>query len=218
MIDGSSARLVDAYRAEETRLRCRDLGRRYSLVEGLLDGRGGDPSVVREAAQTLGLPEHGDLLCVVAPVGDAEDETLHAPLEALRDAGLTSLWHARRAEVIGLVALGPSGTDAARTREVVALLAPCAVGPVGVSPPVAGLAEVDAGLRLARLAARTLAPGVAQVVALDDRLPEALFADSPELAARLRSVVLGGLGVYESPGFHPSAGPSVVAMSVRICT
>jgi hypothetical protein len=77
---------------------------------------------------------------------------------------------------------------------------------------------VDAGLRLARLAARTLAPGVAQVVALDDRLPEALFADSPELAARLRSVVLGGLGVYESPGFHPSAGPSVVAMSVRICT
>jgi hypothetical protein len=193
MIDGSSARLVDAYRDEEARLRSRDLGRRYSMVEGLLEGRGGDPTVVREAAQTLGLPEHGDLLCVVAPIGDTGDEPLRAPREALRDAGLVSLWHPRRAEVVGLVALGPSGTDVARTREVVSLLMPCAIGTVGVSPPVAGLAEVDAGLRLARLAARTLEPGEGRVAALDDRLPEALLADSPELTTRLRRTVLGAL-------------------------
>ncbi|WP_243418391.1 PucR family transcriptional regulator [Actinomycetospora cinnamomea] len=199
MIDGSSARFVDAYRDEEARQHSRDLGRRYSVVEGLLDGRGSDPAYAREAALTLGLPEHGDLACVVAPVGDISDDPLRAPRETLLTAGYASLWHPRRAEVVGLVALGGSGREAtAAAREVAELLEPCASGPVGVSPPVAGLAGVDAGRRLARLAARTLdarAPDAEHpaVAVLDDRLPEALLADSPEVAERLRRVVLGGL-------------------------
>lgn len=193
MIDGSSARLVDAYRDEEARLRSRDLGRRYSVVEGLLDGRGSDPAYAREAALTLGLPEHGDLACVVAPVVDISDDPLRTPREALRAGGYTSVWHPRRSEVVGLVALGATTAPAAATREVAELLGPCASGPVGVSPPVAGLAEVDAGRRLARLAARTLDDATPAIATLDDRLPEALLADSPEVAGRLRRVVLGGL-------------------------
>jgi hypothetical protein len=188
MIDGSSARLVDAYRAEEARLRGRTLGRRHAIVEALLDGGSGDPAVAKDAAGALGLAEQGALLCVVAPTDGMRDEPLRAPGEALRRAGIASVWHPRREEVVGLVAATGECVP-----EVVTLLGPCAAGPVGVSPPVDGLVEVDAGLALARAAARTLELGVPRVVALDDRLPEAVLAGSPDVAARLRRVVLGGL-------------------------
>ena len=62
---------------------------------------------------------------------------------------------------------------------------------MGVSPVVDGLGALDTGYRLAHTAARTLdGPGLA---VLDERLPEALLADSPELAPRVVRAGLGGL-------------------------
>jgi DNA-binding PucR family transcriptional regulator len=47
--------------------------------------------------------------------------------------------------------------------------------------------------RLADTAARTLTPGQAQVVTIDDRLPEALLSSSPEIARLLVEQSLGRL-------------------------
>ncbi|MEJ2871813.1 helix-turn-helix domain-containing protein [Actinomycetospora sp. OC33-EN08] len=186
-IDRSSARLVSAYRAEEARLRGRDAGRRWATVDGVLEGRARDPRFAAEAARTLGLPEHGPLAVVLA--GPGTDEPLDDPSEALLEAGLVSVWHHRHSELVGLVALPDPGV----VGPVVAALAPRAHAPTGVSEPVAGLAEVPVGLTQARIAARTVPAGRAAVVALDQRLPEALLAQSPELAERVRRAALGRL-------------------------
>lgn len=184
--DGSSAVLVEAYRLEELRLHSHDLSRRHAVLDGLIEGRGGDPSFLREAATVLGIAELGPLLCVVAPVGQSGEDPLRGPQEALTALAVPSVWFLRPRDEVGLVALGNR-----QVAQVLAALRPCAVGPVGVSPPVAGLAGVDTGYRMAQTAARTLTgPGLAL---LDERLPEALLVDSPELVPRLVTVALGGL-------------------------
>ncbi|HWN27583.1 MAG TPA: helix-turn-helix domain-containing protein [Actinomycetospora sp.] len=196
ILDASSDRLVDAYRREEARLRGLELGRRWAVLEGLLAGRGRDPAVARDAARVLDVPEDAALCCVVAPTGDGGDggdDPLPAPSEAL--AGLaSSVWHARSGEIVGVVVPveGAGGVEAALPA-VVAALRRRARGPVGVSPPVQGLGELDVAHRWARLAARTLPAGEATVAGLDDRLPEALLVEAPDLAPRLRRAALGDL-------------------------
>lgn len=184
--DGSSAVLVEAYRMEELRLHSHDLSRRHAVLDGLVEGRGGDPAFLREAATVLGLPETGPLLCVVAPVEPSGEDPLRAPQEALAGHGVSSVWFLRPRDEVGLVALGTRPAGAALDA-----LRPCALGRVGVSPELSGLAGVDNGYRMAHTAARTLTgPGLAL---LDDRLPEALLVDSPELVPRLVTASLGGL-------------------------
>jgi hypothetical protein len=189
IIDASSDRLVDAYRREETRLRGLELGRRWAVLEGLLAGRGHEPAAARDAARLLDVPENAELLCVVAATGETDDP-LPAPSEAL--AGIApSFWHARSAEIVGVVV--PPEDAAAALPAVIEALRRNVSGPVGVSPPVRGLARLDVAHRWARLAARTLPAGVPAVTGLDDRLPEALLAEAPDLAPRLRRAALGDL-------------------------
>jgi hypothetical protein len=184
--DGSSSALVEAYRLEELRMQSHDLSRRHAVLDGLIEGRGRDPAFLRDAATVLGLPDSGGLLCVVAPVDPSGDDPLRGPQETLAAHGIGSAWFLRPHDEVGLVALG-----ARSARAVLDVLTPCAVGRVGVSPVVDGLAAVDAGYRMAHTAARTLAgPGLA---ALDERLPEALLVDSPELLPRVVHSALGGL-------------------------
>ncbi|MDF2977748.1 MAG: hypothetical protein K0S40_2476 [Actinomycetospora sp.] len=190
ILDASSDRLVDAYRREEARLRGLELGRRWAVLEGLLAGRGRDPAVARDAARVLDVPEDAALCAVVAPTGDGDDDPLSTPSEAL--AGLaSSVWHARSGEIVGVVVPGEDATTALPA--VVAALRRHARGPVGVSPPVQGLGELDVAHRWARLAARTLPPGEATVACLDDRLPEALIVEAPDLGPRLHRAALGDL-------------------------
>ncbi len=186
VIDSSSSALTDAYRQEEARVRSQELSRRNLFLNALLEGRGGEPGFAKEAARALGLPEDSPLLCVVAPVDSPRDEPLRSPHERLTAQGFVSSWHVRPSAVVGLVALG--GHSAAT---VVRVLGPAAVGRVGVSPPIDGLAEVGTAYEMAETAAGTLhEPGL---VTLDDRLPEALLLRSPELLPRLRQVALGGM-------------------------
>ena len=189
LIDSASDRLVDAYRREEAQLRSLDDGRRYSMTEGLLQGRGRDPAFARDASRALGLPEHQDVLVAVAP--HADDGGAGPPegaREALAAAGFGSVWHTRPGEVVGVVPV-PPGADGPHA--LCAALRPCARGPIGVSAPVGGLDRLDEAHSAARLAAATLPTGEPAVAALDDRLPEALLAGSPELAARVRREALG---------------------------
>jgi PucR C-terminal helix-turn-helix domain/GGDEF-like domain len=184
--DSSSSALVQAYRLEELRMQSHDLSRRHAVLDGLIEGRGGDPAFLRDAATVLGLPDAGAVLCVVAPVDPSGEDPLRSPQEALAAHGIMSAWFLRPRDEVGLVALG------SRPQQVVLdALRPCAVGRVGVSPVVDGLGAIDAGYRMAHTAARTLAaPGLA---VLDERLPEALLVDSPELQARVVRTALGGL-------------------------
>ncbi|MET8754870.1 helix-turn-helix domain-containing protein, partial [Streptomyces sp. NPDC004667] len=96
------------------------------------------------------------------------------------------LWRVRADGETGLVDLGHHPLDSLRD-----LLAPLGV-PAGVSPVVAAPAALAGARRLAALALRS-APAEAGpgAVLLDERLPAALVAGDPELAGRLREVVLG---------------------------
>jgi PucR C-terminal helix-turn-helix domain/GGDEF-like domain len=184
--DSSSSALVQAYRLEELRLQSHDLSRRHAVLDGLIEGRGGDPAFLRDAATVLGLPDTGAVLCVVAPVDPSGEDPLRSPQEALAAHGIVSAWFLRPRDEVGLVALGSRPQQVALDA-----LRPCAVGRVGVSPAVDGLGAIDAGYRMAHTAARTLAgPGLA---VLDERLPEALLVDSPELLPRVVRTALGGL-------------------------
>jgi hypothetical protein len=184
--DSSSSALVQAYRQEELRLQSHDLGRRHAVLDGLIEGRGSDPAFLRDAATVLGLPETGPVLCIVAPVDPSGEDALRGAQETLAAVGVASAWFLRPRDEVGVAALGNRSPQV-----TLDALRPCAAGRVGVSPVVDGLGALDTGYRLAHTAARTLAaPGLA---VLDERLPEALLADSPELAPRVVRAGLGGL-------------------------
>lgn len=191
-IDGSSSALVDAYRLEESRARTRDLSRKHAFLNALIEGRGGDPTLVREASTALGMPEGSALLCVVAPVDSPREEPLRSPHDTLAAQGIVSCWAVRPQDIVGLVALGGRPESA-----VIEALQRCLSGRAGISPVLDGLAEAGSAYRMAQTAARTVSrTGLA---ALDDRLPEALLIDSPELVPRLLQVSLGGLLALPEP-------------------
>ena len=185
-IDSSASALVDAYRLEETKLSSEKLSRRHAFLNALLEGRCADPSLVREAATVLGLPENGVLMCVVARVDSPHHTPLRSPHSVLAAHGIESAWHFRPTEVIGLVNL-----DGRSPAAVLDVLRPAVTGSAGASPAIEGLSNVSASYELARTAARTQhRPGL---VTLDQRLPEALLISSPELATRLLPVAFGDL-------------------------
>ena len=137
-------------------------------------------------AGLLGLPESGALVVVVGCLDAAGAEALQEPQRVLAGHSVVSSWVLREREMVGIVAIGSGPRD-----DLVDILEPCVTGRVGMSPPVDGPAEVDTGYRMAQTAARTLTGrGLA---ALDERLPEALLADSPELVERLTRTSLGSL-------------------------
>ncbi|MEU2349004.1 helix-turn-helix domain-containing protein [Modestobacter sp. NPDC049651] len=195
--DVQCAALAEAYRLEQRRLADVDEEARQQLLDGLLDGRGGDPSFARTAADLLALPLEGRLVCAVAPAGDDDGAALaDAPAQLLR-RGVRSVWGRRAGARVGVLALGGR-----RVEDVLSSLRELATGPVGVSPVVEGAAEVAAAWRLADAAARTLPAGRPQVAGIDERLPEALLAGSPEIAARLADQAVGRL--LELPGEEPA--------------
>lgn len=186
--DVQCAAVAKGYRDEQRRLAVVDDAARQQVLDGLLGGRGGDPGFVRSASELLGVPLGGRLMAVVAPSEPAGAPTLADPDSALLRRGVRSVWGWRSGVQVGVVALG-----ARRMVDVLGWLEELAEGPVGVSPVVEGAAEVAAAWRLADTAARTLPAGQPQVVSIDDRLPEALLSNSPEVAGRLVDQCFGRL-------------------------
>jgi hypothetical protein len=186
--DRECTAVATAYRAEERRRTGLDATERQRLVDALLDGRGGDPAFVRTASELLAVPLAGRLAVVVAPASEDGPDPLPDPVSALLRRGIRSAWAVRTQAQVGVVALG-----ARRLPELLGWLGALAAGPVGVSAVVEGAAAVAGAYRLAETTARTLPPGAARVVTVDDRLPEALLSNSPEVTERLVDQTLGRL-------------------------
>lgn len=185
--DAECSAVAEGYREEQGRLDGVDAVAHQQVLDGLVDGRGGDPAFVRSAAQRLAVPLTGRLVVVVAlPDGDGHPPA--APCAALLRRGVRSVWGTRSGARVGVVALGPLPVG-----DVLAWLRTQACGPVGVSSVVDGAAAVACAYRLAETAARTLPSGAERVVTIDERLPEALLSNSPEISSRLVGQSLGGL-------------------------
>jgi hypothetical protein len=186
--DMHCAAVVEGYREEERRLAGVDEAERQHVLDGLLDGRGGDPAFVRTASELLAMPLGGRLVAVVAPPDEAGSPTLAEPGPALLRRGVRSVWGTRSGAQVGVIALGTH-----RDHDVRRWLEELARGPVGVSAVVEGAAAAASAYRLAETAARTLPAGVRRVVPIDERLPEALLSNSPEISSRLVGQSLGRL-------------------------
>ena len=186
--DAECAAVAEGYREEQRRLSEVDERARQHVLEGLLDGRGGDPAFLRSAADVLDLPLDGPLLAVVALPGGDGVPGLDAPGAALLRRGLRSVWGVRSGMQVGVVAVGALGAP-----DVMGWLRHAAAGPVGVSAVVDGAGLLAEAYRLAESAARTLPSGRGRVATIDERLPEALLTNSPEISSRLVGQYLGGL-------------------------
>ncbi|TFV61667.1 PucR family transcriptional regulator [Geodermatophilus sp. DF01-2] len=180
--------VAEGYREEQRRLAAAGDAARQRVLDGLLDGRGGDPAFVRSASELLGVSLEGRLLAVVAPSDSSGEPTLADPGPGLARRGVRSVWGTRSGAQVGVLMLGVR-----RTTDVLTWLSAMATGPVGVSDVVEGAAAAAGAYRLAETAARTLPSGDRRVVTIDDRLPEALLSNSPEISSRLVDRSLGRL-------------------------
>ncbi len=186
--DAECAAVAEGYREEQRRLAGVDDSARQQVLDGLVEGRGGDPAFVRTASELLAVPLDGRLAAVVALPDPDGAPALDAPTAALLKRGIRSVWGSRSGAQVGIVALGAMGSC-----EVMTWLRAMASGPVGVSPVVDGAAAAGSAYRLAETAARTLPADSTRVVTIDERLPEALLSNSPEIRSRLIGQSLGGL-------------------------
>jgi hypothetical protein len=183
--DRECAEVAEGYREEQRRLVAADEEARRRALDALLDGRG-DAAALRAHAELLGLPIRGRLLVVVAmPAADGVRPLSESPLGV---RGVRAVWGARGEAQVAVVSLGFR-----RLSDVVARLEVLAGGPVGVSGVVEGVADVAEAFRLAKSAVRTLPAGVPRVATIDERLPEALLSNSPEIQSRLIGQSFGGL-------------------------
>jgi hypothetical protein len=186
--DGECAALAEGYRAEQRRLAGVDEDTRRRMLDGLLDGRGDDPAFVRTAADLLAMSLEGRLMAVVALPDESGGPGLDGVGPELLRHGVRSVWGTRSGAQVGVIALGMLSAAELRGR-----LQALTTGPVGVSAPVDGAGAISSAYRLAETAARTLPRTTRRVVTIDERLPEALLSNSPEISSRLVGQTLGGL-------------------------
>lgn len=179
-LDVQNAVFIDAYRRESVRLQRRDLQRQQSTLDALVEGRGAEPAFAAEARDVLAIGAEMDVACVVAPYDGSLDEPLVPPSERLGRHGITSHWHVRAGVSFGVLAGELPDDD-----ELVRLLTPHALGRVGVARSHDGVAGFATAFTLASRAAVTVPREGRQVVAVSQRLPEVLLADSPEVTALL---------------------------------
>lgn len=172
VVDNTSSQVAVAYHQAERQLLRADEQRRAGLWDGLLRGRAKDPAFAYEIARVLDVPVEGRYAVLV--VDAAPDRSVDRRLAAAR---IGVAWQEQAQLVVGLLALGDAPLES-----VLSLLRKTLLVPAGLSGVVPGLADVDVAYRHAILARRTQPIGV---VALAERLPEALLVSSPELADQL---------------------------------
>lgn len=186
VIDDLSSALSTSYRNTELERLRRDDQRRHALVEDLLSGRARDTAFAQRAAKELDLPTGTRYLVVVAETGPDGTVVLRGPQSALSAVHVRSVWQMRADTLVGLIALERRGEQL-----VLDTLQPLARGRVAASPSVRGLAEIGLAHQLALTAMGTSTHGDRELVSLDQRYPEALLVQSPDLAQRLLDSQLG---------------------------
>ena len=186
VIDGLSSTLSTSYRNTELERLRRDDQRRHALVEDLLGGRARDTAFAQRTAHELDLPTGAPYLVVVAEVLSDGGFALRGQQAALSAIHVRSVWQVRADTLVGLVALEQRGEPV-----VLEALRPLARGRVASSPAVRGLAEVGLAHQLALTAMGTSSHGARELVSLEQRYPEAMLVQSPDLAQRLLDSQLG---------------------------
>jgi hypothetical protein len=218
-----SARIATAYREAELGLLRRREAERQALVDGLLAGRGAEPAFAREAAFVLRLRPDGRFVVLVAeplPGADARADPLPGVERRLAGFGLTSAWHIGPPRTVGIVDLGRADLPSvARAVESVAN------GRVGLSTPVDAFAALAGALQLAEAAFASLPADAPGVAVLTERLPAALVASAPQVAAVLVAQLLGPLGdlsdeersrLLETLEAYTATGGSATEAALRI--
>ncbi|QWZ07525.1 helix-turn-helix domain-containing protein [Nocardioides panacis] len=208
VVDRTSSQVAAAYHDAERLAVRADEQRRTSIWEGLLSGVAEDPGFAFEAARMLEVPVDGRYVVVVAEPASRDTGAVRRLRDRLAGARVVSTWQVRGAALVGLVLVVGEAPD----RELDALRSVLEVRG-GVSPPVDGLARVPVGFRQAALALRTLGPSDT-VACLDDRLPEAMLLQSPELAQQLVRTWLGSL--LDLP--EPERGPLLATLHAWVET
>ena len=166
--------------------------RRSILLEALLSAQSPDPETLRVATDVLRMPRYGrfavvaaELPCIrrapLARTGQAE--------QALRLAGIHSVWHLRPSAYVGIVQLA----ERRRPDELVEVLEGVAVGRVGISPLYGDLYDTGAHLRYAEIAMQSGRVDGCAVTAFEDNLVAAAAAAAPDIARRLAREVFGPL-------------------------
>ncbi|WP_036558327.1 PucR family transcriptional regulator [Nocardia brasiliensis] len=184
VIDGMSSALVTSYRNTELEQVRRDERRRHGLIEDLLAGRAHDATFAARAARELNLPAHGAYLVVA--VRGARPAVQLGTETALAALGIRSVWHDRVDATVGLVSLERHDSST-----VLQQIRPRVRGGAAASPPVPGLAQIDAAHSLAMLALETLPTDAQGLVLLEERYPEAMLLRSPDLTELLVTRTLG---------------------------
>ncbi|MGB7363773.1 MAG: helix-turn-helix domain-containing protein [Rhodococcus sp. (in: high G+C Gram-positive bacteria)] len=193
-LDSQNTILVDAYRRETVRMQQHDLTKVLSALDGLRDGRGGDPAFVADARVTLGVSASHLIACVAGPLSQLGDPPLASPEEAVDGVTSLSYWHIRDGVQFGIIS--PLHAD---LRSVADALAARAVGPVGIAPSADGLVTFAAAYRAAARTAATIRDGDRPAAVATDRLPRIVMAADDETSDLVVSHALGALAT------HPAA-------------
>ncbi len=190
LLDAASQTVNDVYRETLVGLARADELQRLLLLDALLTGKTADWARLGGTAASLGLPEQGPYICVVA-----EHSDVTAMEQALLRSGLRSAWRPRPDGLAGIVALPDPALTSGSARVPQAALVLEAVGAAvtgraGLSPVYPRLRESADALRLATLARASLPAGTHRAVTLDHDPAAALVAAGHDLALRLGIALL----------------------------
>lgn len=190
LLDAASRTVNDVYRDTLVSLARADELQRLLLLDALLTGKTADWAALGGTAASLGLPEQGPYVCVVADHGDVT-----AMEQAMLRGGLRSAWRPRPDGLAGIVALpapfpAPGRAHASALALVLNVVGAAVTGRAGLSPAYTPLRESADALRLATLARASLPAGTHRAVTLDHDPAAALVAAGPDLALRMALTVL----------------------------
>lgn len=190
LLDAASQTVNDVYRETLVGLARADELQRLLLLDALLNGKTADWAMLGGTGASLGLPEQGPYICVVA-----EHSDVTAMEQALLRNGLRSAWRPRPDGLAGIVALPDPAVASGPSRVpgpalVLGVVGAAVAGRAGLSPAYGRLRESADALRLATLAQASLPAGTHRAVTLDHDPAAALVAAGHDLALRLAVALL----------------------------
>ncbi|MFE9858190.1 PucR family transcriptional regulator [Streptomyces sp. NPDC005780] len=190
LLDAASQTVNDVYRETLVGLARADELQRLLLLDALLNGKTADWAMLGGTGASLGLPEQGPYICVVA-----EHSDVTAMEQALLRNGLRSAWRPRPDGLAGIVALpdpavAPGSSRLPGPALVLGVVGAAVMGRAGLSPAYGRLRESADALRLAALARASLPAGTHRAVTLDHDPAAALVAAGHDLALRLAVTLL----------------------------
>jgi hypothetical protein len=176
-VDRQAAAAAAAYRVAKREQLMQSDALVQALLDKLLNGPTPDSETVHAAEAALDLEENGYYAVAVVR---------HAGGHPAEIGGIRFTWCPRPGGDLAVISLATADVGPAARA-----LGSSLDGQAGISPAVHGLRALGHARRLAETALRTRASGERGVVALADRLPEALIVSAPALAELLATHTLG---------------------------